>query len=122
MTLILGANMPWNYRVIHTRIEPDPILQNSDLYDIKEVYYDKDGSVLGYSEASVTEWDTLDNLKGTLKLMMKAFDRPVLEAFTPTIVPKELSVKYCVHEFIEGACPHCAQNGLVAKLDKAPGS
>ena len=62
----------WNYRVCKQKVNGEV------LWRLQEVYYRKDGTILGYAEASVDNWESLKDLKGTLKLMQKAFDKPVL--------------------------------------------
>lgn len=69
----------WNYRVIK-RVE-----NGETLFDLQEVHYDDEGTVYGYSDASVTSWDTLENLRGTLELMRQAFDQPVMDETTHEI-------------------------------------
>jgi hypothetical protein len=71
--------MPWNYRVCKTK--NDGPLPDDDpfLYHIREVYYDKDGQIQGYAAASVDNWTSLEDLRGTVESMLRAFDKPVLE-------------------------------------------
>ena len=49
-------------------------------YGIVEVYHDEIHEVTGWSDfTDPNGWDNIDDLEGTLKLMLKAFDRPVFE-------------------------------------------
>ena len=67
--------MSWNYRIMR-RQHPT----GEALYGIYEVYYDKEGKVEGWTENSMTgEWETLDDLKGDLEYLLKAFDKELLE-------------------------------------------
>lgn len=67
--------MSWNYRVARGFAGGEPY------YGIVEVYYDETGEVTGWSGFidNPNGWDDVDELKITLKLMLKAFDRPIFE-------------------------------------------
>ena len=65
--------MSWNYRVCRYR------KNGETLFGIREVYYDARGRIKGLTDASVDDWETHTDLKGTLTLMAKALDRPLLD-------------------------------------------
>lgn len=67
--------MTWNYRIIKETIN------NTIHYSIHEVYYDENGAPSFFSENPITPYgEYLDDLKKDLQLMLKAFDKPVLDA------------------------------------------
>lgn len=69
--------MTWNYRVSKTHDSGEI------LYGIVEVYYDEEGEVVGWSDfIDPNYWDNPEDLKGTLKLMLEAFDKPLFEGDT----------------------------------------
>lgn len=66
--------MTWNYRVSKKSDK------YGDIYGIVEVYYDNEGEVTGRSDfIDPNYWDNTEDLKGTLKLMLEAFDKPLFE-------------------------------------------
>lgn len=68
-----GQDMTWNYRVVR--------FKNADVdeyYEIKEVFYDAQGNLTGYSEASVFS-DTYDGLFECMELMRAATAKPVID-------------------------------------------
>lgn len=67
--------MSWNYR--YTK----QVKNDVEVYGIVEVYYDNEGNVNGWTDfIDPNDWEELSDLKGTLELMLKAFDR---EEFVP---------------------------------------
>lgn len=70
--LMKGHNMTWNYRVVRF-----PNDEMGEYFEVKEVFYDKDGGLAGYSEASVFS-ETFDGLHETLNLFREAFAKPVI--------------------------------------------
>ena len=64
----------WNYRVVKSKQKDDTYL-----YKIQEIYYEADGKTIkGYCPASVEDWETLKDLRGTLEKMLDACDKPVI--------------------------------------------
>ena len=61
----------WNYRVVQSFDQTE--------YFIAEVYYDDAGNIgwVDNRENRLT-WDTYDDLKGTVELIRKAFDKPLM--------------------------------------------
>lgn len=71
--------MSWNHRVFK-RIHRHKYLHDSEtLYEIREVYYDKDGKINGWSETPDVIADSLDGLKWTLNKMMESCDKPIID-------------------------------------------
>lgn len=65
--------MNWNYRVAKKQFDGE------DCYGIIEVYYEE-GEVMGWTDfVDLLGWDNPEDLKGTLELMLKAFDKPIFE-------------------------------------------
>lgn len=65
--------MSWNYRMCQYK------KKGYTLYSIREVFYAADGKTIeGHTDASVHDWETLEDLKGTLNLMRTAFKKPLL--------------------------------------------
>lgn len=67
--------MSWNYRVCRTKLNDN----EADLFSIREVYCDEAGTPNGYAKAGVEHWESVDDLRGTLELMLKALDKPVID-------------------------------------------
>lgn len=69
--------MTWNYRIIKS-IDED----GEASFGIHEVYYDESKNPHSCTaEPIVLAAESLDDLKKDLKLMQKAFEKPVLEMF-----------------------------------------
>lgn len=65
----------WNHRVVHRVFE-----NGIDEYSIREVYYNDDGSIYGFTESPIQVYgDTLEELKETLQYLMNCVSFPVLE-------------------------------------------
>jgi hypothetical protein len=61
----------WNYRVV----------QAGETFEIREVYYDPQGEVVGYIlEASHPSGESWEELRADLRLMRRALRLPVLSA------------------------------------------
>ena len=71
--------MSWNYRVLAKEFPCGTVE-----VDIYEVYYDNNGIPNAYSKNGVgvggydIKLNGLDDIRGTLKLMKKALDKPIL--------------------------------------------
>jgi hypothetical protein len=62
--------MDWDYRII----------RHEGILSIKQVYYDQQGVIYGMSEEDlIIEGAALSDLVTEMKLVAKAFDKPVLE-------------------------------------------
>lgn len=63
----------WNYRVTYD----DDVLPH---YEVREVYYDDDGAVAGWTEQPMAPFgENLDELRDDLAKMQEALNRPVLD-------------------------------------------
>ena len=67
--------MTWNHRVV--RFEDEEM---GEYYEIKEVFYKEDGSLSGYSEATILA-DTFEGLHEQLDMFKRATSKPVLNEF-----------------------------------------
>lgn len=72
---ILGEEITvyWNYRVM-ARNEGE----ETNLY-ITEVYYNSDGSTIGWTEGKEVYGENIDELRQNLTWMLEALDKPVLD-------------------------------------------
>lgn len=77
--------MGWNYRLIKTQHQYGGDTYHS--YAIHEVYYDKDGHPNAWTKNAITLEGFEDFNDGfqSMKLMQKAFEKPVLELLTDEI-------------------------------------
>ena len=70
----------WNYRIQRRFWRNDVTEEDIEHFVLVEVYYNKDGSVAFWTEEPVAiGGDTVGDMKEGFHLMMKAFDRPVLD-------------------------------------------
>ena len=66
--------MSWNYRVLKHK-DNDEV----PYYQVHEVFYNEDDSIMACSEHSCTPFgETVEELKADFELMAGAFERPVL--------------------------------------------
>ncbi len=65
--------MTWNHRVV--RFNDDEM---GEYFEIKEVFYDKDGGLSGYSEATIMS-DSFDGLHEQIKWFKTATSKPVID-------------------------------------------
>jgi hypothetical protein len=65
--------MNWNYRLIDLSHENG----GEPWVELHEVFYEDDGSLMGYAQAT-TGGEDLDDVKQTLTWMLKALEHPVL--------------------------------------------
>jgi hypothetical protein len=63
----------WNYRVM-ARKEGE----ETNLY-ISEVYYDSNGSTIGWTEGKEVYGESIDELNQTLTWMLESLDKPILD-------------------------------------------
>jgi len=67
--------MSWNYRIMKRKTS-----ETDFEFGIYEVYYNEDGSIQGYTKNSLTPVvDSPEGLKYELQVMLKAFDKKILE-------------------------------------------
>lgn len=65
--------MTWNYRVVRFKNNEDI----EEYYEIKEVFYDKQGNILGYTDSSVLS-ETFEGILDVLDLMCSATAKAVI--------------------------------------------
>lgn len=63
----------WNYRVM-SRVKND-----ETILFVTEVFYQDDGSVIGWTEGKDAWGENLDELRQSLTWMLEALDKPVLD-------------------------------------------
>jgi hypothetical protein len=66
--------MTWNYRVIRFKGEQD----EDTYYEIKEVFYNRDGTLMGYSDATVSGESFSDVIK-VLDMMKQDAHKSVID-------------------------------------------
>ena len=72
----------WNYRII--RIKQDRKYAVPYIYEIREVYYNMDQKpdLWGEKAVSLSEFEYMDEVEDTVKLISLAVNKPVLEEVT----------------------------------------
>ena len=67
--------MTWNHRVVKE------ILENGDeWFTVREVFYNKDGSIYAYTEEAVdVSGESIDEIKEYLEWCLKSLEQPILE-------------------------------------------
>jgi hypothetical protein len=68
------ADMSWNYRVVRFKGENE----EDTYYEIKEVFYNRDGSLMGYSDATVSGESFADIIK-VLDMMKEDAHKSVID-------------------------------------------
>lgn len=72
--------MTWNHRVVRFNDE-----EMGEYFEIKEVFYDKDGSLSGFSEATIMS-DSFEGLHEQIEWFKTATSKPIInesEFFLP---------------------------------------
>lgn len=80
----------WNHRVATRVFSYKQVFVNNPklakmkdqrLFSIIEVYYDKDGNPTGYVDTKnhLTDWEDMDDLKGTYEMIASAFTKPIID-------------------------------------------
>jgi hypothetical protein len=69
--------MHWNYRVLHEQL--DNLVESfiDESFKIIECYYEDDGSLAGYCDASALG-ETLEELRADIDRFKKATEQPIL--------------------------------------------
>jgi len=70
--------MSWNYRVIRFKGEPESASDTGEYYEIKEVFYNRDGSLMGYCDAAVGG-ESFKDLIDTLTMMKSDATKGVID-------------------------------------------
>ena len=70
--------MPWNYRVVK-KVTKIPLGETDITYEVHDVYYDENLDIVNIGKISFPMSDDVDGLKWTLKKMLEACKKPVLD-------------------------------------------
>lgn len=66
--------MTWNHRVVKETLD-----DGGDWLTIREVYYNDDGGITGYTEDAVSlSSETVEGLRWTLQRMLESLDKEIL--------------------------------------------
>lgn len=65
--------MSWNYRVVRFQDEVE-----GEYLEVKEVYYDIDGSLMGYCDATVGA-GSVDGLLEVMDMMLADIKKPIID-------------------------------------------
>jgi len=66
--------MSWNYRIVDIAADDE-----LPIYEIREVYYNKNGNPFGHSDATIVG-ESSSEMKEVMELMELAFKKPILMA------------------------------------------
>lgn len=68
----------WEYRLVK-RVYYNELLElNESIIEIEEVYYDNEGNIVAYGDASIPFGETIEEVRKRLNYMQKALDKPVI--------------------------------------------
>ena len=71
--------MGWNHRVVR-RFYPNTHMDDSILYEIHEVYYDKDGTIGSITQEPISIMEeTVDDLRKTVERLTKCLESPIID-------------------------------------------
>lgn len=70
--------MSWNYRLVKMEYPNSTVFTTEQVLEIKEIYYDKEGKINGYGDASVPYGETVEEVKECLDLMYGALNKSIL--------------------------------------------
>lgn len=77
--------MSWNYRVVEKnisdKVDCSDITYDTTIYEIHEIYYDKDGNIIMWSEEAVSPYGKghIKDLEVDIKFMFEACSKPTLK-------------------------------------------
>ena len=76
--------MSWNYRVVKATYDVQGEKDEEVLFEIREVYYNKDGSIWAISEnpITVTSDEGIDNMRQVLEWINAAVEKDVIDLST----------------------------------------
>lgn len=74
----------WNYRVVKAVYNHKYLHEPETLYQIREVYYDKNGKINGIAQTAEISSDSLDGLKFTLRKMIESLEKRTVDYKTGT--------------------------------------
>jgi len=67
--------MSWNYRVVRFKDEEN---EEDTYYELKEVFYNRDGSLMGYADATVSG-ESFDDIIKVLAMMKEDAHKSVID-------------------------------------------
>lgn len=71
--------MSWNYRLTKETIHNRYLAEPEILFGIREVFYDENGNISGFSEEPDVISDSIDGMKDILTKMLKSCNKPVID-------------------------------------------
>ena len=71
--------MSWNYRLTKETIRNKHLAEPEILFGIREVFYDENGDISGFSEEPDIISDSIDGMKDILTKMLKSCNKPVID-------------------------------------------
>jgi hypothetical protein len=71
--------MSWNYRLTKETITNKYLAEPEILFGIREVFYDENGDISGFSEEPDIISDSIDGMKDILTKMLESCNKPVID-------------------------------------------
>lgn len=71
--------MSWNYRLTKEIIRNKYLTEPEIIYGIREVFYNENGDISGFSEEPDIISDSIDGMKDILTKMLESCDRPLID-------------------------------------------
>jgi hypothetical protein len=71
--------MSWNYRLTKEIITHKYLAEPEILFGIREVFYDKEGNINGFSEEPDVISDSIEGMKDILTKMLESCNKPVID-------------------------------------------
>lgn len=71
--------MSWSHRIVR-RTYPNTHMDDSILYELYEVYYNKDGTINGITEEPIRiREESIDDLRKTVERLTKCLEQPIID-------------------------------------------
>ena len=71
--------MSWNYRLTKRVYNHKYLHEPKILFEIREIFYDKDGKINGYAELPGVISDSVEGMKDILTKMLESCDKPLID-------------------------------------------
>ena len=71
--------MSWNYRLTKEIIHNKYLAEPEIIYGIREVFYDENGDISGFSEEPDVISDSFDGMKDILTKMLEGCNKPLID-------------------------------------------
>lgn len=71
--------MSWNYRLTKEIITHKYLAEPEILFGIREVFYDENGDISGFSEEPDIISDSIEGMKDILTKMLKCCDKAIID-------------------------------------------